>query len=76
MYEFKAGGVCPKKASGLHLFFIVYIAVKYLLNSEFSRHVHILVLFLLVKVIFALGSHIKQMSLCLYIKISSYDRNC
>ena len=29
MHEFKAGGVRPKKASGLHLFFIVFIAVKY-----------------------------------------------
>ena len=25
MYEFKAGGVRPKKASGLHLLLIVYI---------------------------------------------------
>ena len=29
MHEFKAGSVRPKKASGLHLFFIVFIAVKY-----------------------------------------------
>ena len=39
-----------KKASGLHLLFIVYIVVKnYLFNSEFSRHAHILVMFLLGK---------------------------
>ena len=76
VYEFKAGGVCPKKGSGLHLLFIVYIAVKYyLFNNEFSRHIHILVLFSLVNVIFVLRSHIKQMSLCLYIKICFYDRN-
>ena len=61
MYEFKAGGVCPKKALGLHLLFIVSIAFKcYLLNSAFSRHVHILVMFLLVKAIIALGSHINR----------------
>ena len=40
MYEFKAGAVCPKKASGLHLVFIVYIAVKYyLFSSKFARQV-------------------------------------
>ena len=40
MYEFKAGAICPKKASGLHLLFIVYIAVKYyLFSSKFARQV-------------------------------------
>lgn len=29
MHEFKAGGVPPKKVSGSHLFFIIFIAVKY-----------------------------------------------
>ena len=75
MYEFKAGGVCPKKVSGLHLLLIVYIAFKYLFNSEFSRHVHILVMFSIVKVI-VLGSHIKQMSLCEHIKIRSSQQRC
>ena len=74
--EFKAGGVHPKKASDLHLFSIVYIAVKnYLFNSEFSRHVHILITFLFDKVIAVLSSHIKQTSPCIYIKIRFYDRN-
>ena len=75
MYEFKAGGVCPKKASGLHLLLIVYIAFKYLFNSEFSRHVHILIMFLIVKVI-VLGSHIKQITLCEHIKIRSSQQRC
>ena len=69
MYEFKAGCVCPKKVLGLHLF-IVYIAVKYyLFKTEFSGHVHILVMYLLVKVIIMLGFHIKQTSLFVHIKI-------
>ena len=64
MYQFKTGGVRPKKPSGLHLLLIVCIAFKcYLFNSEFSRHIHIFVMFLLVKVIIVLSSHIKQTSL-------------
>ena len=35
MYEFKAGGVCPIKASGLHLLFSVFIAVKGYLTVNF-----------------------------------------
>ena len=76
-YEFKAGGVCRKKASGLHLLLIVYIEFKYhLFNSELSSHVHILVMFLLVKVIVVLDSHIKPMSLCEHIKMRSSHRTC
>ena len=77
MYQFKTGGVRPKKPSGLHLLLIVCIAFKcYLFNSEFSRHIHILVMFLLVKVIIVLSSHIKQTSLCEHIKIRSSCRRC
>ena len=69
IYEFKAGGVRCKTASGLHLLLTVYIAFKYyLFNREFSRHIHIMVMFLLVKVIVVLGSYIKQTSLCEYIR--------
>ena len=35
MYELKAGGVCPIKASGLHLLFSVYISVKGYLTVNF-----------------------------------------
>ena len=77
MYEFKARGVRPKTASGLHLLLIVYIAFKYyLFNREFSRHIHIMVMFLLVKVNVVLGSHIKQTSLCEYIKLKSSHWRC
>ena len=77
MYQFKTGGVPPKKPSGLHLLLIVYIAFKYyLFKSEFSRHIRFLVMFLLIKVIVVLSSHIKQTSLCEYIKIRSSCRRC
>ena len=73
MYEFKAGGFGLKKSVRFALLFIVYIAIKCYLTVNFLDISWLC--FFLIKIIILLSSHIEQKSLCVHIKICSYDRS-